>query len=243
MAPADKLWGSIMNYKQKLLYTLLGAVIMLVGIGVGSIVSPPLVAEKNGVFDEIVCTKLTVVDKAGKEGIVLRLISPMLNSITIFDPETGKKAVDLSASLTDNNVMVFHREGKRAAALRAIGSGESPNARILYAEEMGNGVSVYDREGNLAARLGSDEASNSLDVYDKVGKQAIDLLADNDSSIVMLFDKAGQRAIFLGAGNESNNNLLSVYNKAGETGVALRTYQESSVSVYDKAGTVRWSTP
>ena len=232
-----------MNYKQKLLYTLLGAVIMLVGIGVGSIVSPPLVAERNAVFDEIVCTKLTVVDKTGKAGIVLKLIPSMLNSITIFDPETGKQAVDLSAGLTENSVMVFHREGKRAAALRAIGSGGSPNARILYAEEMGNGVSVYDREGALAARLSSDKALNGVNVYDQIGKKAIDLSTNNNSNSVMLFDKAGQRAIFLGAGNESNNNILSVYNKAGEAGIALRTYKEANVSVYSQEGEVRWSTP
>lgn len=37
-----------MNYKQKLRYKLLGAVIMLVGIGTGSIISPPLIAQHNG---------------------------------------------------------------------------------------------------------------------------------------------------------------------------------------------------
>ncbi len=37
-----------MNYKQKLRYKLLGAVIILVGIGTGSIISPPLIAQHNG---------------------------------------------------------------------------------------------------------------------------------------------------------------------------------------------------
>ena len=47
-----------MNNKQKFGYTLLGALIMLIGIGVGAIVSPPLIAQRNAVFDEIVCNQL-----------------------------------------------------------------------------------------------------------------------------------------------------------------------------------------
>ena len=58
-----------MNTKQKLGYTMLGAVIMLVGMSVGSILSPTLIAQNNGVFDEIQCTKLTVVNELGEERI------------------------------------------------------------------------------------------------------------------------------------------------------------------------------
>ena len=35
----------------------LGAIIMLIGLTVGAIVSPPLIAQRNGVFDEIECSK------------------------------------------------------------------------------------------------------------------------------------------------------------------------------------------
>lgn len=60
-----------MNNKQKFSYTLLGAVIMLIGIGVGTIVSPPLIAQRDAVFGEIVCNQLKVVDKYGKEAVLL----------------------------------------------------------------------------------------------------------------------------------------------------------------------------
>ena len=49
----------------------LGAVIMLIGLAVGAIVSPPLIAQRNGVFDKIQCTGLTVVDEDGKMGVEL----------------------------------------------------------------------------------------------------------------------------------------------------------------------------
>ena len=61
-----------MNHKQKLGYTVLGAVIMLVGIGVGAIVTPPLVAQgRDRVFDTIMCNALVVVDEAGTHRIVM----------------------------------------------------------------------------------------------------------------------------------------------------------------------------
>ena len=41
-----------MNYKKKLGYSGLGAVIILSGLG--SILTPQLVAQHNGVFDEII---------------------------------------------------------------------------------------------------------------------------------------------------------------------------------------------
>ena len=50
-----------MNHKQILGYTVLGAMIM--PIGIGSIVSPPLIAQRDGVFGEIECSKLTVVNE------------------------------------------------------------------------------------------------------------------------------------------------------------------------------------
>jgi hypothetical protein len=64
-------WEKAMNHKQKLGYIVLGAVIMLVGIGIGVVVSPPLIAQRNEVFGEIECTKLTVVDKSWKSAIEL----------------------------------------------------------------------------------------------------------------------------------------------------------------------------
>ena len=73
-----------MNHKQKLGYTVLGTVTMLIGLGVGAIVSPPLIAQRNGVFDEIECSKLTVVDKTGKPAVLLAT-SGTGSSVTVFD--------------------------------------------------------------------------------------------------------------------------------------------------------------
>ena len=73
---------------------MLGAVIMFIGLAVGAIVSPPLVAQRNGVFDEIQCTKLTVVDDTGKKAVLLR--SDKENRMSIFTKQ-GKEAVILGS--------------------------------------------------------------------------------------------------------------------------------------------------
>ena len=49
----------------------LGAVIMLIGLVVGAIVSPPLIAQRNDVFDKITCREIEVVDKDGETAIRL----------------------------------------------------------------------------------------------------------------------------------------------------------------------------
>ena len=49
----------------------LGAIIMLIGLAVGAIVSPPLIAQKDDVFGDIQCTGLTVVDKQGNVAVAL----------------------------------------------------------------------------------------------------------------------------------------------------------------------------
>ena len=51
----------------------LGAVIMLIGLAVGAIVSPPLIAQRNSVFDKITCREIEVIDKDGNEAIIVDL--------------------------------------------------------------------------------------------------------------------------------------------------------------------------
>ena len=56
-----------MNYKQKIGYTILGAFIMLIGMLMDNLTSPPVTAQSNG---ELTCQQLTFVDEPAS------LISP-----------------------------------------------------------------------------------------------------------------------------------------------------------------------
>ena len=144
-----------MNHKQKLGYTVLGAVIMLVGLGIGAIVSPPLIAQSDGVFDEIRCSKLTVVDKNGKPAIVLATIEG-LNGVTIFD-KAGKIAINLvSLNRRGNSITVANRAGGPAI--------------FLGVTEDGNYVFVVNKAGKQAVGLSSDnELGNFVTIYDGAG--------------------------------------------------------------------------
>ena len=148
-----------MNQKQKLGYTALGAVIMLVGIGIGSIVSPPLIAQRDGVFGEIECTKLTVVDNAGKPSIVLN-VGKEKNVVAIFD-NAGKPAVSLFAGEEGgeegHGVVIFSKTGEAAIALAAT--------------EDGNRVVIVDKAGGKTAiGLAATEDGNHAVVLDKLGE-------------------------------------------------------------------------
>ena len=122
-----------MNHKQKCFYTALGAAIMLVGMGVGAIVSPPLIAQRNGVLGEIQCTSLTVVNKSGEPAILLRT-SELANRVIVRNP-LGKEAVRLSAGKVTNRVTVYNPE--------------ETNAVQLYADEVTNRVSVHNKVGMI----------------------------------------------------------------------------------------------
>lgn len=102
-----------MNHKRKFGYTVLGAVIMLVGIGVGSIVSPPLIAQSKGVFDEVRCSKLMVYGKHGTRAIRLVALKTG-NSVTIYDNK-GKPAIHLAALETSNNITVHDSDERKGS--------------------------------------------------------------------------------------------------------------------------------
>ena len=85
----------------------LGAVIMLIGLAVGTIVSPPLGAQRNGVFDEITCRSLKVVDKEGKPAVMLAS-GEGRNMIGIYDLN-GKPAVGLASEEDANRIGIYNK--------------------------------------------------------------------------------------------------------------------------------------
>lgn len=97
-----------MNHKQKCFYTVLGALIMLIGIGVGAVVSSPLIAQRNSVLGEIQCTGLTVVDMSGEPAILLHT-SELANRVIIRN-SSGKDGSRLSAGKVANRVAVYNPE-------------------------------------------------------------------------------------------------------------------------------------
>ena len=102
-----------MNYKQKLGYMALGAGIMLVGLTVGAIVSPPLIAHGGpadlGVFGKVVCRKIEVVNE--HDQTMIRLESDPSGSLVTVYNKAGEAAMSLQTS----------PNGKLSADLRPSG--------------------------------------------------------------------------------------------------------------------------
>ena len=148
-----------MNHKQKLAYMALGAGIMAVGITIGQFITPNIEAQSNGVFDEITCRRLKVVDKLGRDAISLNA-GEKSNGMTIFD-KTQAPAILLVGG--------FVRDEAKDNLIQIYGRAEN-NGILLIADETSSLVKLFDSAGNSAIFLGAhEEEGNSAAILDKVG--------------------------------------------------------------------------
>lgn len=167
-----------MNNKQKFGYTGLGALIMLIGIGVGSVVSPPLIAQRNGVFNEITCRKLTVVDEAGNKAIYLTSTKEA-NGVFVAN-QASQLAISLASSGEMGNAVFVHDKlGK--VAMRLSSTDGSGNSIMLFDKlqqpviELAGQTTNYSYMHNLyQSFMYGDQGGAQLIVSDKDGKTIID---------------------------------------------------------------------
>ena len=165
-----------MNHKQKCFYTALGAVIMLIGMGVGAIVSPPLIAQKTNVLGDLKCTSLTVVDMLGEPAIVLRADEALGNGVVIYNP-AGAPAVLFVADETGNSVAIADKSGEPAVLLRT--------------SELANRVIVRNPSGKDGVRLSAGKVANRVTIYNPKETNAVQLYADELANRVTVHNKVG----------------------------------------------------
>ena len=151
-----------MSHKQKLGYMALGALIMLIGMGVGStFFTPHIEAQQNGVFDTITCRELKVVDKNGQQAIELN--GGAGNYIVIFNNKNGQSAIELG-SLGANNIMICDENGKKAIGLKSFRGG--------------NSIDISDQNGKVAFEFNAYTHTNELSVHNKSDGAGIGFYAD-----------------------------------------------------------------
>ena len=177
---------------------------MLVGLGLGAIVSPPLIAQKYNLFDEIRCTKLTVVDKHDKPAIIVSSDGESGNGIILFN-QAGKEAAVLHTKGDRHSLSIYNQVGTLAVSL---GSSEKGSDLTLFNDEgemaitslvikgLGRVVQVYNEEGEGAITLSSlsEFGSNNISVRDKAGDPAIGLDSNILGNSVSVYDKAGNKS-------------------------------------------------
>lgn len=206
-----------MNYKQKFRYTLLGTVTMLIGLAVGVIISPPLIAQRSGGLDEIVCSKLTIIDKYGRPAIVLDVTEESGNAIKIFNSE-GYRGVQLSAGW--------------ASHFKISGSSGEEAFRVLATDQFTTmDINHGDKGTGIACRV-LKGLSSSIEVNTPAGEKGLELTSSNrTSNILRIYDKAGTDRIYM----PGEKGAIIIKDKEGAFAIDLESHHlfGNRVNVYD----------
>ena len=156
----------------------LGAVIMLIGLAVGTIVSPPLIAQRNGVFDTIECKRLVVLDGQGKDAIMLSTTEKEGNGMIIYQDE-GKQGLVLRSTKETSSVTGYNPRGKAAAVLAVTDkfnamqlnfSGGEGGVSLAVFDTIGSVLSVGTPESKAQVRITSNNILGSeIEILDSAG--------------------------------------------------------------------------
>ena len=197
-----------MNHKQKLGYMALGAGIMVLGIIIGQVITPNIEAQSDGVFGEIQCTGLKVVDEQGKTAIALSswesaITGEPINEVSVYGKD--KSAVGLYSNYELGSQVYVFDENKKGSV-------------YLAADETGGYVTLYDKHNNLAIRLNAGEQSNEVIVHQK-----------HEKEVFTTRKHLTPQAILLSSNNFDNGgNRVLLNDRAGMPGVALTSAWDSA---------------
>ena len=134
----------------------LGAVLMLIGLAVGAIVSPLAVSQGQTFLGDFECRSLTVVNRHGKPAIELYADDHQGASVVrIYSHQTGSKTVEMMSTKEADAVTIWDRQEENTFAVTMLSTDEK------------NGVYVVNPQtGKTAASMASDGAANYLLVSD-----------------------------------------------------------------------------
>ena len=174
-----------MNHKQKLAYMALGALILALGITIGQVITPTIEAQNNGVFDDITCRSLRVVDEKGEATIYLgnfvyeewvpdgdfftKEKVPNGHGIVIMDASTGDRAISLSSysheAFPETAITVWDRAGASAAD-----NSKHKKAFEVNISGLSNVLKVYDKD-LLFPKEPKDTGIGFYAFYDNLGAE------------------------------------------------------------------------
>ena len=187
-----------MNHKQKLGYMALGAGILAVGIMIGQFVTPDIEAQSAGVFDEITCRLLTVVDEKGKRRIALT----RHGSLYMYDEreeagliiETSQYWSKFRMRSPKSNGYIYLRASDHTTG---IDMGGDAGAILLRSTAQLDPFGVFGLKEGIVG-------SNSIHIIDKHGKRAFQFNAHPNRNELVVHDKSSGAGIgFYGKANEA----------------------------------------
>lgn len=192
---------------EKLQYMVIGAVLMAIGIGIGSLFTTPLNAQRNGEFDKITCRSVNVVDKNGNPAVLIGSIESG-NSITILNKK-GKPAVGIMYHTSEGNALVtFSETGESTSTYTGSRQGE-------------NMMVVKNNEGNRAVILSSRPEVSLIGLFDPNKDQpAVSITSDQNENMMHFYNKKNITAA-ASLGSKPNSNGLIVKNQEGDPMIYL----------------------
>ena len=138
-----------MNFRQKLAYTTFGMLLTVMGMWIGSTIVPPVTAQRD---TDIVCTSLTVVDKAGNPCVIIKTTENG-GDVTVTD-KTKKSGVSIGNDSKYGGWLTVYDE----IGTSIVG---------LTSHKYGGGVIVYDKTGRKGIYLFTDEYGGEIATYDE----------------------------------------------------------------------------
>lgn len=215
-----------MNFRQKLLYTALGAVIMLLGILAANHLTPITAQPQATHFDEIICKRLTVINHHPEKGEAKITLSA--DAGTAWIKTIGDK--DLSARLD-------LAAGYHHAKVSLIGKDQKSGVS-LYADHDGGVVNVDSESGNTGVRLAADDMSPGgvISIFNDNNEEVMDMFAGGDDhGVLMVHSKDGLSAAILTA--DDKGGRVTVHGKEGYGGVELYLDEKGGIITKTDAAT------
>ena len=237
-----------MNFKEKLAYTALGGILVVIGMISASFFTDRSVAQNDMSimddmsimeFDEIKCRRLSIVDNRGKTHAVLqKTFERMSDTADVIQIYNDDRRIVYSVGFDPQGNGVWrvnNRQGKRVVMTGVEREsengfldvkGKNGGVASLTASEHGGAVHLFQQEGNEAkATLGLQEHGGVMRVYGTNGGQAQAHVDANGGGVISVFSRDGG----------ASKAMLGVH---GETGFVRvdRTGGGSSQIQVDRSG-------
>ena len=197
-----------MHFKQKLAYTALGGILVMVGMTTATLLPDIGVAQDDMTimeFSEIKCRRLSIVDDRGRTHAVLqKSLERMSDTADVIQIYNDDRKIVYRAGFDPrgNGVMKIHnRHGKRvimSGVERESGNGfldvkgKGGGVAVVTASEHGGAVHLFQQEGGEAkAIMGLQQSGGVMRVYGTNGGQAQVHVDENGGGVVTVFGQDG----------------------------------------------------
>ena len=192
-----------MNYKQKILYFVSGAVVMLIGLGIGAIVAPPLTAQNDGVFDRVICSELFIGQDIMQPGILMAS-DPAYGNYLYIHQATGnpdEAAITLGSGIKGTNQITLDNPANK----EAIDFTANPKLSALF---------LSKPDGTPGLILASTKSVSQLSLLRNKTQDIFSLAADRNRGTVDMnfYDTRGKTRLKLG-----HNYDINIYGTYGNT--------------------------